>query len=588
MKTRELPADEIRIQLTAEDISRIPENMDPQLPADEISLKALATAMKIRGSGKNIFVCGPSGPEREALLLKAARNLKIGHRLNLEVVPPADREKPSIREILNSIDKSRSKLLLSASAGESAVIIENNPEPGRLFGTVSSDLHLTDAGSLLKSAGGLLVLKAEDLLEEAYSWKLLKRVLRTGKPAVNRSGAGEPGTRDIYYAAELVPPETVLDLKVAILGNESQFDNFYNTDEDFAELFQFFVEFDSVIEFSNETLADEVNLFRNFSTSRLGKKLTDEAALEAVKYSVASAENNTRLSTVISEIEQLIIEAAEEEDGAESISGAAFRSAVENQAGRFGLLERRILEDISSGEINLKVDGCETGKVNGLAVMDKGTWSFGIPGLISASTAPGESGLVNIEHEAGLSGEIHDKWVYILEGYLRSRFAHDFPISIFASICFEQSYSEIDGDSASSSELYALLSSIAEVPLRQDIAVTGSLSQTGEIQAVGGLREKIEGFYKTCKALSFTGTQGVIVPDKNIKNIILPDYIIEDIADGKFHIYPVASVDDSMELLTGMEAGKRNSRGQFPHGSLNALIEKNLKKLATQAKNFGN
>ena len=184
-------------------------------------------------------------------------------------------------------------------------------------------------------------------------------------------------------------------------------------------------------------------------------------------------------------------------------------------------LERRILEDIQTGEINLQVEGSETGKVNGLAIIDKGPWSFGSPGLISARIAPGENGLVNIEHEAGLSGEIHDKWVLILEGFLRSRFAQDFPLSIFASICFEQSYSEIDGDSASSSELYALLSAIAGVPLRQDIAVTGSLSQTGGIQAVGGLGEKIEGFYKACRALNYTGKQGVIVPEQNIKNIIL-------------------------------------------------------------------
>ena len=383
-------------------------------------------------------------------------------------------------------------------------------------------------------------------------------------------------------------PEIPVDLKVVMLGNESHYDHLYNNDEDFREQFQFFAELDSSVDLTGEALSASVNICRNYSLNELGKQLTDQAAYELVKYSCASAENNTKLSTIISDIEMVMKEAAVYAGGNSSIEPENIVSSLNRQSRSFSLLEQKIIEDIETGEINLKVEGYETGKVNGLAVIDKGPWSFGFPGLISARIAPGENGLVNIEHEAGLSGEIHDKWVLILEGFLRSRFALDFPLSIFASICFEQSYSEIDGDSASSSELYALLSAIADVPLRQDIAVTGSLSQTGEIQAVGGLREKIEGFYKVCRALNFTGNQGVIVPERNIKNIVLPDNIIEDIEKGMFHIYPVSTVNDSMELLTGMEAGQRNTRNQFSHGTLNNLIEKNLKKLASQAKNFGN
>jgi predicted ATP-dependent protease len=470
------------------------------------------------------------------------------------------------------------------------IIIEDNPVPEKLFGSDGTDIMQIEAGSLLKSSGGLLLLNAEDLIEEEESWKLLKRVIRTGRTAIGTRAAGLIRNSLQDAGNQLILPEVEIDLKVIILGNEQHFDHFYNTDEDFRELFQFFAELDSVIELNDKTLSDTVNYLRNFSASITGCKLTDDAAFECVKFSIAASENKTKLSTITSEIELLIREASltEPSAGDGRITAEQIKKAITNQSDRYSLLERRIIEDIKSGEINLQVDGSETGKVNGLAVIDKGSWSFGSPGLISVRIAPGENGLINIEHEAGLSGEIHDKWVLILEGFLRSRFAPDFPISIFASICFEQSYSEIDGDSASSSELYALLSAIADIPIRQDIAVTGSLSQTGQIQAVGGLREKIEGFYKACRAINYTGKQGVIVPERNIKNIILPDEIVDEINAGRFHIYPVSTVDDSMEILTGRESGNRNLLGQFPHGSLNNLIEKNLKKLASQAKNSGN
>lgn len=607
MKTRELTADEINLSFSVQDISNIPPNLSPDSLTDKFALQALETSLRIRGTGMNIFVCGPSAPEREAAILKTAESMKAGRFSDLVLCEnPEDSRRPVLRELdagsakdfVSKETAAGRKAAVLVSGSNAPVIIENNPIPKRLFGSDAAAINEITAGSLAASAGGILLLNAEDLLEEEESWKLLKRVLRTGRTVIGAeaSGAQLDGTaaRSNYgeKRPNLILPGIELDLKIVILGSEGHFDHFYNTDEDFRELFQFFAELDSVIELNDKNLADSVNFFRNFSSEKLDRKLSDEAALELVKYSIASAENNSKLSTLTSEIELLIIEAAAEdcsEDSLEqNISADQMRDAVINQSDRFSLLERRIIEDIKSGEINLKVDGFEIGKVNGLAIIDKGPWSFGFPGLISARVAPGENGLVNIEHEAGLSGEIHDKWVLILEGFLRSRFAADFPISIFASICFEQSYSEIDGDSASSSELYALLSAISGVPIRQDIAVTGSLSQTGEIQAVGGLREKIEGFYKACRAINFTGKQGVIIPERNIKNIILPDEINEEIAAGRFHIYPVSTVDDSMELLTGREAGKRNSRGVFPHSSLNLLVEKNLKKLAAQAKNFGN
>lgn len=624
MKSRKLTAHEVSIKLSEADIKLIPFDSSNALPADDAALEAVNSGLSLRGNGMNLFVCGPSSAERTAITESAARRIAESSpavpdqilipnpddpdEAEVLTIPPGTA--PSVKSALESgnaedfigrwenvlgaglagrlgtLGHDDLTILTSNENGRMPVIFENNPTAQRLFGRNSDRVSRVRSGSLIKSGGGVLLLNADDLIIEEDSWHRLKRALRRGCSEI---GTGY-GSREGWKG--LILPEIEQDYKLVILGTEAHYDHFYNTDEDFRELFQFFAELDSVIEFTPENLAKSVNHFRTFTRDKLNRELSDSGAYEAVKYSVGSAENKKKLSTSLSDIDIIITEASAAMDREEASSGTAvganeIKEAIQRQANRYSLLEKKILEDITSGEINLKVDGSEIGKVNGLAIIDKGPYSFGFPGLISARIAPGENGLVNIEHEAGLSGEIHDKWVLILEGFLRSRFALDFPFSIFASLCFEQSYSEIDGDSASSSELYALLSAISGIPIRSDIAVTGSLSQTGEIQAVGGLREKIEGFYKTCRALNYTGNQGVIVPEKNIKNIILPDEIINEIREDRFHIYPVSTVNDSMEILTGMEAGSRNSRGVFPHGTFNQQVEKSLKKLAQQAKNFG-
>jgi predicted ATP-dependent protease len=243
------------------------------------------------------------------------------------------------------------------------------------------------------------------------------------------------------------------------------------------------------------------------------------------------------------------------------------------------LTESRISDEIANGEMIIALSGSKTGVVNGLAVLDRGSASFGTPTVISATVAPGTEGIVNIEHEAGLSGEIHDKGLLILEGYLRKRYARNFPLSIYSGIAFEQSYAEVDGDSASSSELYALLSAIGEIPVRQDVAVTGSVNQMGEIQPVGGINEKITGFFRVCKRLKLSGHQGVIIPIQNIKSLILPYEVLEAIEKGEFHIYPVESIDEGMQILTDRPAGIRNQKGHFPLDTANRTIEERLKAL---------
>jgi len=261
-------------------------------------------------------------------------------------------------------------------------------------------------------------------------------------------------------------------------------------------------------------------------------------------------------------------------------------TAINARAYLANMPEEKIEEMIAAGEIILQVSGTAIGRVNGLAVHDRGYYAFGLPAVISAQVSPGESGVINIEGESGLSGEIYDKAVLIVEGFLRSRYARGFPLMVSASICFEQSYTAIEGDSASSTAVYALLSAIADIPLRQDIAVTGSVNQMGQIQPVGGITEKIEGFYAVCRRAGFTGTQGVLIPRQNAINLTLSRQGQDAIAEGQFRIWAVSTIDEGVEILTGMNAGRANEKGEFPSDSFNVKVRKELQRMARTIKSY--
>jgi predicted ATP-dependent protease len=262
------------------------------------------------------------------------------------------------------------------------------------------------------------------------------------------------------------------------------------------------------------------------------------------------------------------------------------RAAVAARSRLASLPEEHLSDMIADGEIILQVEGSSVGRVNGLAVLDRGYYAFGIPAVISAQVSPGEGGVINIEGESGLSGEIYDKAVLIVEGFLRSRYARDFPLAVTASICFEQSYTAIEGDSASSTAVYALLSAIAAIPLRQDIAVTGSVNQVGQIQPVGGVNEKIVGFYRVCSKTGLTGSQGVMMPRRNIVNLTLPREVEKAIEDGSFHLWAVSTIDEGIEVLAGLPAGEPNLRGEFPAESFNGRVRRELQKMARTIKNY--
>jgi predicted ATP-dependent protease len=326
-------------------------------------------------------------------------------------------------------------------------------------------------------------------------------------------------------------------LKVILMGSEHIYDLLFYQDEEFGKLFKVLSEFDSVMENTAETRHAYVEFMHMIVEEERLLPLEPSAMAAVVEYGVH-------------------------------------------------LPEEKYDEQISSGEMILQVEGSRIGAINGLSVLDRGYYAFGRPMLITARVAPGNDGIINIERESGLSGELHDKGVYIIQGFLQATYATDFPLSVNASIGFEQSYAEVDGDSASSTEVYVLLSAIGNLPLRQDIAVTGSVNQFGQIQPVGGISEKIEGFYATCRLMGVTGDQGVIIPRTNIQNLILSRTVQTAVDEGQFHIYAIDTVDEGIEILTGTTAGLRQNDGHFPKNTVNGIVERRLRQMASQVKDF--
>lgn len=338
-------------------------------------------------------------------------------------------------------------------------------------------------------------------------------------------------------------------------------------------LFKLAPQYDYQMKKSKEHIARSVSYIKKNAEC----EITDEAICEVLRYSSWFTEDREMLSTQLTLLGDLISEA--KAMAGEKIEREDIIKAIKMREFFASITESKINHEISDGELIISLTGKKVGVVNGLAVMDRGLASFGTPTVISVTVAPGSEGIVNIEHEAGLSGEIHDKGVLILEGFLRMQYARNFPLSIYAGICFEQNYAEIDGDSASSSELYALLSAIGEIPIRQDIGVTGSVNQMGIIQPVGGINEKVLGFYKACKLNGLTGEQGVIIPYQNIRSLILDYEVEEAIKNGSFHIWAVKNINEGFELLSGLKMGERDRKGTFTSGSFNRIIEDKLKRL---------
>lgn len=434
------------------------------------------------------------------------------------------------------------------------------------------------AGSLLRANGGFLILQAEDLLIEEETYISLKRVLQNGSLELRSS----PSAGGSHAGSALKPEPIAINLKVVILGSEMLYDALYLQDDDFQKLFKVPAEFDYTMDRNESTTREYLNFIRMVAEDEKLLPVANSARAALLEYGVRLAELRDKLCTKFSLIADTLREANywAGKSGKAVIDRDAIVQALSRRAFLLNLPEEKIDEQIRTGELLIKLEGEAIGRVNGLAVLDRGYYSFGRPTVISAQAAPGSDGIINVEREAGLSGEIHDKGTYIVESYIHATYARDYPFSITARICFEQSYVEVDGDSASSSEIYAILSAIGRIPLRQDIAVTGSVNQMGEIQPVGGVIEKIEGFYSVCVQRGLTGTQGVIIPALNVESLVLNSEVNAAVSEGRFHIWAIRNIDEGMEILSALPAGKRNEKGQFPAGSFNRIIDDELRRMA--------
>ena len=466
------------------------------------------------------------------------------------------------------------------------VIVEESATYTNLFGAIerrvqmgvaTTDFTMIKPGSLHRANGGYLVLNANNLFRTSLSWDALKIAMKRGEIRIE-----DPMQMLGYSTTEGLKPEPVpFKMKVIIIGSPMIYELLHMYDEDFSKFFAVKSEFDTEMDRSE---ANEVNLARFVCTRCTESGLLPfdaDGVARIVEHASELSGDQQKLSCRFSTLSALIKESSywAEEDGADAVTAGHVRTALQKRDDRSNRIEEKIQEMIERNHILVDTEGERVGQLNGLAVLQLGDYMFGKPSRITATVHAGKSGIVDIEREADLGGHSHTKGIMILKGFLGERFGSEKPFSISASLAFEQSYSMVDGDSASSTELYALLSSISGVPIRQGIAVTGSVNQKGEIQPIGGVNEKIEGFFKVCKAKGLTGEQGVMIPCQNVDNLMLPEEIVEAVREGKFHIYAVATVEEGIETLTGVVAGVRGEDGGFPEGSVFYRAEQRVERI---------
>ena len=473
------------------------------------------------------------------------------------------------------------------------IIIETNPTYHNVFGVVekrpilggfTTDFTQIKAGSINRANAGYLVLYDRDVLFNPGVWESLKRVIKNQEHRIE-----EPASQFGWLPPQGLRPEPIpTDTKVIMIGDPFLYQYLSSADPDFRETFKVKADFDSQIDKSKDNIVSYA-CFISACCQREGLRHFDSSGVsEIVEYGARLVEDQEKLSTRFSDILDVLIESDywARKDGSELITGTHVEKALDEKTFRLNLIEEKLQDMIAEGTLLVDVQGAVVGQVNGLAIYQMGSFSFGKPSRITCKTFLGRGGIINIEREAKLSGRTHDKGVLILSGYLGSKYAQDRPLSLSISLCFEQSYEGIDGDSASSTELYAILSSLSERPIKQGIAITGSVNQNGEIQAIGGINRKIEGFFDICRIKGMTGDQGVLVPRSNLRNLMLRRDVVEAVEQGKFRIYAVSTIDEGIEVLTGTSAGQRDSEGHFPASSINGMVEKRLEEYSKRLKQF--
>lgn len=473
------------------------------------------------------------------------------------------------------------------------IIIETNPKYKNIFGTLDRELEKggvwrTDfmhikAGSLLRADGGYLVLNALDTLIEPWAWQDLKRTLRTERMEIHTY---EP---TFGFAATSMKPEAIaLNVKVIMIGDAEIYQLLYFRDDDFKKIFKIRADFDSEMPKNKDSLTQYVHFLKMVCDDEKLKPFDATALAQIIEYGVRLSGQQKKISTRFNMIADIAREANywAIKANVPVVLAEHIEKAIEERIYRVRLVEEKIQELITDGTFMIDTDGRAVGQVNGLTIYDIGEHAFGKPARITAKTALGRSGVINIEREAELSGPTHNKGIAILTGYLRSKFAQKRPLVMDASVTFEQSYGGVDGDSASSTEVYAILSSLSEIPLRQDIAVTGSVNQKGEIQPIGGVNLKVEGFFDVCKSRGLTGEQGVMIPSSNINDLMLREDIIEQVTKRKFQIYAVETIDQGIEILTGVKAGSQRADDSFEPGTVYHFVDRKLQQFVEDWKAF--
>ncbi|MCX6644424.1 MAG: ATP-binding protein [Candidatus Bathyarchaeota archaeon] len=473
------------------------------------------------------------------------------------------------------------------------VVVETNPtypnllgktEKEAQFGALTTDFTMIRAGSIHKANGGYLIIPVEELLRNPFSYDGLKRDLRDGSLVIE-----EPEERYGFLSVKTLKPQPIpLTAKIILIGNPYIYQMLFGLDTDFKELFKVKAEFDTVMDRTDEKVKQYAAFVCMLCEKEHLKHLDGSGLAKLVEYSSRVAEDQYKLSTQFSYIADIIRESNyyASQENAEFINGNHVKKAIEEKIYRSKLIQEKIQEMIKRGFFLIDTVEEMVGQVNGLSVMGLGDFAFGNPSRVTASIGLGREGVIDIEREAKMGGPIHTKGVLILSGYINDKYARDKLLSLSARLVFEQNYEGVEGDSASSTELYAILSALSGLPIKQNVAVTGSVNQKGEVQAIGGVNEKIEGFFEVCKLKGLTGQQGVMIPESNVQNLMLKEEVVDAVKAGQFNIYSVKTIGEGIEVLTGTKAGERRADGTFEEGTVNYLVDKQLREMAEKLKEY--
>ena len=515
----------------------------------------------------------------------------------------AESEQPSLSALLeggarpdsgNTLQRFKVNVVVDHAHTEGAPIVdEDNPTYDNLIGRIEhlaqlgalvTDFTLIKAGALHRAHGGYLMLEAHKLLRNPYAWEGLKRALQSRRLRIESLGQA----LSLVSSITLEPEPLALQVQVILTGDPQLYYMLCQLDPDFDELFKVGADFEDRMDRTEENLERYVQLIAKLVREKGFAPLDGSALARMIEHSARLAGDRRKLTLQIATMVDLLREASylARQDSAEIVTDAHVNRAIEGRIYRADRMRDRFQEEIRRGRIMIDTDGAVIGQVNGVSVVSLGKFAFGHPSRITARVRLGQGDVVDIEREVELGGSIHSKGVLILGAYLGARYAPENPLSLSASLVFEQTYGGVDGDSASLAELIALISAIAEVPIRQSYAVTGSINQHGQVQAVGGVTEKVEGFFDICRSRGLTGNEGVVIPATNVENLVLRREVRDAIAQGNFHIYPVERVDEAIGLLTDRQAGERGADGQYQEGTVNALVEARLKSLAQVRKDF--